>query len=94
MNNDKEKLIKELYNSFTNDEFPDIKADNNSRFDESTGTLYSNVQDASEIKKARIYFESVYQKLAGGTTIGEKQKAMLYYIAIEALKDLENKRRI
>lgn len=94
MSGNKEELIMQLYNSMTNDEFPDIKIESKSRFDQSTGTFYSSIQDLSEIQKARKYFENVYQKLESGSTVGEKQKAMYYYIAVEALKEIEYERNM
>lgn len=85
-------ITEELYKMMSGDEFPETSADGTQdRYNEATGTLSCSIANLSEMTKARKYFEKIHKKLSAGSTVEQQMKASYYLIAIEAIKQMEEK---
>lgn len=86
----REKIIRELYNSMTKNQLPDAVEEKPYYFDESTGTWYMltgrSHMDRPNIESAKKYFEDVLRPISG-SPVGTPnyEKALYCAIAIEAI---------
>ena len=93
--NNREKLIRELYNTMSKNQLPDTDSIENKTyyFDESTGTFYMLTGrqqiDRPNIESAKKYFESVLKPISGSQVgTANYEKALYCAIAIEAIDKL------
>lgn len=86
----REKLIRELYNTMTKNQLPDVIEDKPYYFDEVTGTWYiltgRKQIDRPNIESAKHYFENVLKPISNAPVgTANYEKALYCAIAIEAI---------
>lgn len=89
--NDREAIIRELYNTMTKNRLPDAEEEKPYYFEEATGTWYiltgRRQIDRPNIESAKKYFEGVLKPISNAPAgTPNYEKALYCAIAIEAIE--------